>query len=126
MTEEVSGTWSPWKEVPRQLGAQLSGPGLPNYSHTTGAPEVPPSPKRGPSSVLETTLFLLAYSRRTFWELNPGRAVFKGNQAFPNEKTGTDFTWKPSLFRHSETIDIFSLELPEHSFIHSLIHSFLQ
>ena len=48
VTEEVSGIRGPWKEVPRQSGVLLSGPGLPNCLQTTGVLEVPPFSKYGP------------------------------------------------------------------------------
>lgn len=48
VTGEVSGTRSPWKEVPRQLGVLLSGPRFPDYFCTIEALEVSPSPKCGP------------------------------------------------------------------------------
>ena len=48
VTEEVSGIRGPWKEVPRQLGVLLSGPGLPNCLQTTRVLEVPPFSKYGP------------------------------------------------------------------------------
>ena len=48
VTEKVSGIRGPWKEVPRQLGVLLSGPGRPNCFQTTGVLEVPPFSTYGP------------------------------------------------------------------------------
>lgn len=73
VTEEVSGILGAWEEVPRLLGALLSGPGLSNCFHTPGAQEVLPSPKGGPLLGHGSRPVDSSWPAPSFGEVNTGR-----------------------------------------------------